>query len=261
MANQQPIEVSAVSYLNALPMVYGLEQSPWSSLFQLRKELPAHSAEALAAGRVQLALMPVGALHTVAGGEVVGNYCVGATGPVHTVCLIADEPVERLRTIYLDPASRTSVQLIRILAEHHWGVNPDWQPLDGALLRGDALPQGAGMVLIGDKVFAHRSRHQFVYDLAVEWIAFSGLPFVFAAWVAPKGSIAEAHLAQLNAALEWGVARPEQAIANYREKLPCSADEAVRYLSENIDYPLTARKKEGMAYYLELRERLKPLNF
>lgn len=250
------IEISAVSYLNALPMVYGLQRGPRASLWSVRLELPAQSALSLRRGEVQIALMPVGALHVLTGAKLVGDYCVGAEGDVYTVCLCAHRGLSELSRIYLDPDSRTSVQLAQVLANHYWKKKLHW-----AVLRQGKLDEGLapdeGVVLIGDKVFSHRMRYEVCYDLASEWIAFTGLPFVFAAWVVtsplPLG-VEEA----LNEDIAWGIAHTVPAVAE-REAcmgLPCAKPEAEHYLLTNIDYRLSRDKREGLRRFLIMREEL-----
>lgn len=250
------IKVSAVSYLNALPMVYGLQRGPNASLWNVRLELPAQSARSLREQSVDVALMPVGALHAVPHAKVIGKYCVGAEGAVRSVCLFAHRLLSGLRTIYLDPHSRTSAQLVQILAKHHWKKEVRWAALDFKYLE-KGLAGDEGVVLIGDKVFSLRERYEECYDLAEEWIAFAGLPFVFAAWVSTQ-AIAPTLEAALNEDFAWGVAHVEEAVEQRakREGLPCSKEEAIRYLRENINYEFTEGKRRGMQHYLTLREEL-----
>lgn len=242
-----------MSYLNALPMVYGLQRGPNAALWSVALELPAQSARRLVEGGVDMALMPVGAMHAVQDARIVGGYCVGATGNVYSVCLCAHRPIAELRIVYLDPHSRTSVQLAQILARHYWRVSPQWRVLDFRKLD-EGIGDDEGVVLIGDKVFGARGGFEVCYDLASEWIAFTGLPFVFAAWVtrAPMGSM---EALALDEDLAWGVARSEEAV-HTAGALPCSEGEAIRYLQENIDYPFTASKRQGLQRYLALREEL-----
>lgn len=250
------IEISAVSYLNALPMVYGLQRGPNASLWSVRLELPAQSAKSLRDGVVGLALMPVGALHAVPGARVLGGYCVGAAGDVYTVCLCAHSEMAGLRKIYLDPDSRTSVQLVQILAKRYWNIAPLWRPLGKSKLEEGFAPD-EGVVLIGDKVFNQRGRFEVCHDLAAEWIAFTGLPFVFAAWAAtqpvPQG-VAKA----LNDDIAWGIAHLRDAVEARAadQGLPCTIGEAEYYLHHNIDFRFTDDKQKGLQSYLALREEL-----
>lgn len=254
------IEISAVSYLNALPLVYGLRRGPNASLWSVRLELPAQSAKSLRDGVVGLALMPVGALHAVTRARVVSEYCVGAVGNVYTVCLCAHRDLLQLRTIYLDPDSRTSVQLVQILAKRYWNLTPRWKLLSQAKLEEGFAPD-EGVVLIGDKVFNHRSRFEVCYDLAAEWIAFTALPFVFAAWVAVDELSPSVEKA-LNEDLAWGIAHLRESVATRAANggLPCPREEAMRYLHQNIDFYLNQDKRKGLQCYLSMRDELAPEN-
>lgn len=237
-------------------MVYGLQRGPNAAQWAVELELPVRSALSLRRGEVDLALMPVGALHAVPGARIVGGYCVGAVGEVYTVCLCAHREVSGLRKIYLDSDSRTSVQLVQILARHYWKTAVQWERLSCGKLEEGFSPD-EGVVLIGDKVFGQRRRFEVCYDLCTEWIDFTGLPFVFAAWVATQ-ALPQGVEELLNEGLAWGIAHVDEAVAHRAVSggLPCTKDEAKRYLRQNIDFPLAEDKLKGLRRYLALRDEL-----
>ena len=250
------MRVSAVSYLNALPLVYGLQKGPNAALWSVDLEVPSCSAQRLREGSVAFALMPVGALHTVPQAQIIGEYCIGATREGYSVCLCAHQPLSKIRKVCLDPHSRTSVLLAQVLARYYWKVEVCWETLDFQRLNA-GLSLEEGVVLIGDKVFSERSRYRVCYDLAAEWHDFTGLPFVFAVWAGEGASLPKIEAA-LNQDLAWGVSRIEEAITYRaaRQGLPCSYAEALRYLRENIDYSFTHGMREGLKHFLALGAEL-----
>ncbi len=210
----------------------------------LRIAPPAQCAHELETGDTDLALIPVAALINIPRYHIVSNYCIGATGKVRTVVLMSNDKVENIRTIYLDPDSRTSVVLVRILAQHYWKITPAFKPYAGQI----DVQQGEACVLIGDKVFAHESRFSYRYDLAEQWIRFTGLPFVFAAW-ATTGTLPAGFVPLFDKALAFGAGHIAESLTG---TLPCSRETAIDYLNNNISYSLDAAKQNGLHKFYEL---------
>lgn len=69
--------------------------------------------------------MPAAAVPSLADAQVVTEYCIGAAGPVRTVVLLSNEPIEKARRVFLDAHSLTSVQLAGYLLAKHWKVTPN----------------------------------------------------------------------------------------------------------------------------------------
>lgn len=238
------MRISVVSYLNSAPLVYGIRNSGYLDDCTVTLEVPAIGAAKLAEDRADVVLVPVGAFPVPGSVQWVGNYCIGVEGPVRTVCLFSDVPIERIKTVWLDNQSITSVRLIQVLASHHWKA--DWKfriASDGFESR-DIRDDQAG-VCIGDKVFAIEKRYAFKFDLAEEWIRFTGLPFVFAAW-ATKKPVGKEFLDRFDSAMEFGVSALPSVAREYAPASILSEEEILEYLTLNISYPFTRRKKEGM---------------
>jgi chorismate dehydratase len=240
------VNISAVAYLNAAPFIYGLQRSPFIESVALSLDIPAVGAQKLLSGQADIALTPVAAIPQNSNFSVVTDYCIGATGAVASVAIFARDAIERLHTIYMDAHSRTSTALAQLLAREYWRISPRFEPLKNY---GDtmALEDGAGYLLIGDKTFAARRRFTFAYDLAQAWIAHTGKPFVFAAWVAKRG-VPAATVARLNDALLLGVTHVEDVCRQAQPSYP--EVDVAGYLTSNISYPLDAAKREGMETFV-----------
>ena len=145
--------IAAVSYLNTIPFIYGIEHEG-----NLRAELllspPSLCAKNFAEHKADIALVPAAAVPSLADAQVVTEYCIGAAGPVRTVVLLSNEPIEKARRVFLDAHSLTSVQLAGYLLAKHWKVTPEYYTLEDYAQLGHALP-GDAFLLIGDKVFDH----------------------------------------------------------------------------------------------------------
>lgn len=289
-----PVRITAVSYLNTLPFIYGIEQRvalssaaaghampslpeaerlPAGEGIALTLRVPALCAADAIAGATDIALIPVAAIPLIPGfsirsttpaagnssvgrtqdfiPQIITDYCIGAEGAVDTVVLLSDTPLADIRRVYLDSHSRTSVQLVRVLAREHWGIAPEW--IDSADCSGELRP-GEAMVAIGDKVFALTAAHEYAwrYDLAQEWHDFTGgLPFVFAAWVAcsPAGL---SFASKLNSALAYGVSHIAESIpGTVNRSRDFEFEPAYRYLTESIKFDLDDRKRTAMRLFWE----------
>lgn len=239
-----PVTVSAVSYLNTAPFLHGLKQSVLAKAIRLSLAPPAGSAALFESGQTDVALLPVAVIPELPPCYFISDYCLGASRTVRTVVLLSNTPLPAIRTVYLDPHSRTSVALVQLLAARFWKIRPAFLPFDESLP--SPLPPGEGCVLIGDKVFAQESRYAFRYDLAEAWLGFTGQPFVFAAWVS-REKLPESFLQPFNEALRYGVTHIDEAIA--AEAAGFDAGLAAGYLTENIDYAFDGAKRRGMELF------------
>jgi chorismate dehydratase len=245
--NMELLRISAVSYLNTFPFVYGIQQSGLLGNYRLDLDIPALCAEKLKAGQADVALIPVGALSDLSRYEFVTGYCIGAVNSVKTVLLLSHKPVNSIREIGLDYDSRTSVKLVRVLAEQHWKIDPVWRNLMPGQASADTGMEA--IVAIGDKTFDLIKKYPYCYDLAEEWIRFTSLPFVFAAWVTTK-KLPSSLLEDLNRALQFGVGHIDETLECFSDKLPPDVD-CKSYLENNISYALDEPKREGLALFLD----------
>ncbi len=242
----KPIRISAVSYYNTLPLIYGILHSGLLTGYELDLNIPSVCADKLLRGESDLSLVPVGALPAFNSYRLISDYCIGAVGKVKSVVLLSNSSVHDLRTIYLDTDSRTSVNLARVLVKRLWNIQVEWKSL--AQINPLLLGPGEGVVLIGDKTFKARPNFQFCYDLAEAWFELTGLPFVFAAWVSTSPLPAE-FLQQFEAALTWGVNHRKESM-QLATNLMIGEDELLHYLENYISFQLDESKKKGLDLFL-----------
>lgn len=242
------MKIAAVSYLNTAPFIYGIEHAAQELRAGLLLLPPSGCARAFAVEGADVALVPVGALSDMEEYDIVTDFCIGASGPVRTVVLLTDEPLDGVRRVFLDPHSRTSASLVRILCRHRWGITPEFCDLeDYSALHG--VERGDAFMLIGDKVFDHENRFTHTFDLAAEWHAMTGLPFVFAVWVA-RQKVPPSAVESLRAALEYGVDHVGEAVEFYGHG---DKTYAYSYLTENIDYRFDEKKQQALKMFQDLR--------
>ena len=114
-----------MSYLNTKPLLYGIENSPVMEEISLITEYPARIADMLLDDEIDIGLVPVSIIPHMKEYHINTRFCIGCDGPVASVCLFSEVPVEEIRTVLLDYQSRTSVALAEILFEKHWKHKPD----------------------------------------------------------------------------------------------------------------------------------------
>ena len=232
--------IAAVSYLNTVPFIHGIKHEG-----SLRAELlltpPAGCARNYIEGLADIALMPAAVVPSLTSTDIVTDYCLGAERSVRTFEVVSLTPIDKVRRIWLDSHSRTSVQLCGWLAANRWNIRPEWISLDD-YTQLDTPAEGDAFLLIGDKVFDNEGRFPYVYDLADEWRRATRLPFAFAVWVARKGTPYEV-VDALQRSLSFGVERIYEAIVGegYGDR-PYAYD----YLTQNIDYLFNEQKHKAL---------------
>ncbi len=239
------IKISAVSYLNTYPFIYGLENADFKHEFTVEKDVPAICAQKLIDGVVDIGLIPVAVIPYVKNAEIITDYCIGAIAKVKTVLLLSHQPLNKISKIYLDFESRTSVQLVKVLAQNYWKINPEWEKLPPNF--NHTLNNDEAVVLIGDKTFSTNGHYPYSYDLASEWYNFTNLPFVFACWVANK-KLSNDFLSKLNNTLKYGVEHINETVTSFKDIIPVNVD-AKDYFTNNISYRLDEEKRKGMALF------------
>lgn len=241
------LRITAVSYLNTFPFVYGIRESGLLHDYRLDLAVPSVCSERLLRGEADIALVPAGALPGLGEVSHVSDYCIGAVKAVKTVLLLSHKPLPDIRRIGLDFDSRTSVELVKILATHYWKISPEYVGLKpGEILLEDGLE---AVVAIGDKTFSMRDRYEFSYDLASEWINFTGTPFVFALWAA-RTHLPPEVVRNFSDALSFGVKHIPDCLDYFRDKLPACTD-CRDYLENNISFHLDSEKRRGLNLFLE----------
>lgn len=208
-------------------------------------DYPANLAAALKAEDIDMALMPVAAMPSIPNARIVGDYGIAADGDVASVCIFSQVPMEEIETVYLDYQSRTSVRLARLLLEKHW--NKDVQFKEASVHYIDYINGKNAGVIIGDRALQQRPNFEYIYDLAGAWKDYTGLPFVFAAWISNK-DMPEDFMAYFNAANKEGLSAIDKVVKAH----PYPYYDLKKYYTENIHYVLDEEKRKGLELFLKL---------
>jgi chorismate dehydratase len=252
------VRLGAVAYLNARPLVYGLEREP---RFDLRYDIPSECARLLHAHAIDVGLIP--SIEYLRGPQpyaVVPGPAVTSRGPVASVAIYTGVEPRDIRTIAMDTSSRTSVALATVLMRRVFGATPEPVPmapdLDAMLARADAA------LIIGDNALflnpqsesesesesAIRNPQSAIrkLDLGELWTQETGLPFVYAVWAGWPDALSPEDVVLLQRARDEGVAHPDGVACAYYPDDPGRQAVAGRYLRDNIRYVLGAEELEGL---------------
>ncbi|HTY42423.1 MAG TPA: menaquinone biosynthesis protein [Thermoanaerobaculia bacterium] len=236
----RPLRVSVVDFLNARPLTWGLLHEPPAGV-EVSRDVPSACAAKLAAGEADVGLIPSIEYQRIPGLRVVPGLGIAASSEVRSVLLVSDVSRERIGSVALDPASRTSAALTRILLSRVYGLNPEYR--DG---------EADARLIIGDPALKTRLNGRVVLDLAAEWRAFSGHPFVFAFWAVREESASP----EVEALLRESYAKGRASFgAMVREEAAASGlSEAVveDYLRHALHFELDAGDLEGLRLFYRL---------
>jgi chorismate dehydratase len=265
---QPSVRIGAVGYLNARPLVYGLDHHPG---FHVRYDVPSECARLLHAGSIDLGLIP--SIEYLRGGPyaIVPDLAIASDGPVASVAIFTTRAMADVRSIALDTSSRTSVALVRVLCSRLFKIDPVLEArgpdLDDMLSRCDAA------LIIGDKALflepqrGSTARQLEKIDLGEAWRRMTGLPFVYAFWAGPAQALSRDDVKALVRARDEGVKRPAELAAEYLQDAPRWQTLGAEYLRDNIKYYLGERERAGLELFYRFAaeagvvERAQPLRF
>lgn len=245
------VRLGAVSYLNTRPLTHGLDTD---AHFELAYHVPSACADALAAGDIDVGLIPVIEYARAEGLWIVPDIALGARGPVLTVQLFYRGDLASVRRVAVDTSSRTSVALLQVLLRERYDLAPELVPaapdLDAMLHEADAA------LLIGDPVLplvdagSGGERHRL--DLAQEWHELTGHPFVFAFWAGREGVLGPEEVVRLQRARRGGEAHLHDIAAAFQRERAGSAELYERYLRTHICYDFGPAQIAGLRHFYRL---------
>jgi chorismate dehydratase len=266
--NQQGrLRVAAIRFLNPAPLMWDFDHPPLNAELAARYEvdsmMPSECADRLAAGTADIGLIPIAALATIPGLRILPGCTIASKGRVRSLLLVrrAAKPLTALRNVAADTASRTTLAYTRILV-HRWG-NPDVPFVPMAADLDTMLDRADAAILIGDPALMaleeranrfERTGEELVYhDLAQEWRALTGLPFVSAVWgIACSSPLEESIAADFIRSRDHGLQNIDALVAEWADRLPIPEDTIRSYLTTNIHYVLDEECLEGMRGFFRM---------
>ncbi len=249
----EKIRVGAVSYLNTKPLIEGLGE--FAPNAELILDVPSRLADRLAAGDLDVGLIPVVEYFRAGRYSVVPGVSIASRGPVLSVTLFSRVPWAEIRSVAMDEGSRTSVALTRILLEKRYGIRPRTEQLPLGVAADDMTTDA--VLLIGDRAMkaclpglAHS------YDLGQEWFDWTGLPFVYAVWAVREGIDLRGVDRGLRQCRDHGLARVGQIAEREAKGLGLDSGFCRRYLSNILCFDLGPREIAGLEKFRALARDL-----
>lgn len=242
--------ISCVKYTNSLPFIYGITNSKVLNKISLSLDTPADCYHKLLNNESDIGLVPVVALRDLKEKYIISPFCIGALSNVRSVILASTSELKAIKRVYLDYQSKTSVQLVRLLAREYWKINPEFIPAEPGFVDIE-IPEQSAYVVIGDRAFPFHNKNLKIYDLAEQWVSYSGKPFVFACWVANK-PIDKNFEIEFSDALRFGVQSRIPIIEFLGKEHKHDQVDFYEYFFHNINYDLTNDSIEGMELFLNL---------
>jgi len=241
--------IGAVSYLNTKPLLYGIKRSEIINNIDLIEAYPSKIAQMFLDNTIDIGLVPVAALNNLDNYFLISDYCIGAVNDVASVSLFSHLPIDKIETVFLDYQSRTSVALTKILFKNYW--NKEVKFIEASENFINEINGTTAGVIIGDRALEHRNNFENNYDLATNWRNYTGLPFVFATWVANK-PIDKGFIKDFNAANKLGLDNIDQVI----KEIEFPLYDIKKYYTQNISYNFDVEKRQALELFLKYMKEI-----
>jgi chorismate dehydratase len=238
------LRVGIVNFLNSKPLAWGFLKGHHADLFAPTYHPPAMVARLLGQGALDIGLIPSVEVQRIPGLKVLPDLCVASRHEVRSVLLVSRGPMEEVRRVALDQNSRTSVALVRILLQERWGLHPEYlhERPDPERM----LSEADAALLIGDPALKVDREKYRVWDLAAEWNALTGLPFVFAVWAVRPGVDLPDLPFYFKSSLRYGLSSVDTLSREAAAELGLDSSEVSSYLTENLTYFLRQEEIAGL---------------
>ena len=247
--------VSAVSFLNTSPLVWGLLHGPQRDVFDVHFSLPSECADELRAGGADIGLVPVVALARQPDLMVIPGCSISCRGPVRSILLFSRKPIETIESFAADTGSRTSVTLMQVLLARRYGIRPRMRPYPPKL--DEMLELADAALIIGDPALRldpertdWRGQPLFVYDLGAEWMELTGAPMVFAVWAVKNLVAGAGDAAVFEASANYGREHLEEIIDAESRRRDLPEDLVRRYLKGHIRYGFGDEEQRSLDLFM-----------
>lgn len=254
------LRIGAVSFLNTVPLVWGLVRGPWKGKFKVSFVLPSECADQLAAGELDVGLVPSAELARLPV-KVIPGLGIACAGTIRSILLASKLPLPEIRTLACDAASRSSTMLARMILRERYGVEPRVvvQPADLQAM----LQAADAALIIGDPALRLDPPRlpYLIKDLGEEWYELTGKPMVFAVWAARRElePVVEELAAILRASYQFGREHLEQIIAQESARRGIPKPLARAYLTRYVIHELGREEYAGLEQFLERVRQMEPV--
>jgi chorismate dehydratase len=244
------LRIATVPYLNAAPLLRGLSEAvpEAGTTVEIRPIVPSRIAGLLRAGEADIGLVPVVELPGLGDPGIIGGLGIASRRRARSVLLVTRKPLDSIRRVALDASSRTSAALVRLLLFRR-GLRdvafveraPQWPAL---------IEEVDAALVIGDPALTTDWSGFQAIDLATEWFAATGLPFVFAVWAVRPGLSLPDGGALFHEALRRGEQDLEAIAREASGRLGLPAEDLLSYLRDCIHYRLGPEEERALPMFL-----------
>jgi chorismate dehydratase len=250
------MRISAISYLNTVPLMWDFENGDTAPAlqkhFELSYTIPSICAEELQSGAADIGIIPVAAYTTIPDLVIIPEVAIASKKEVRSILLVSKLPLEKIRSVAIDHSSRTSTALLKVFLKKFVGIDPGYTPQKPDLQ--EMLRWHDAGMLIGDAALQARTDGYHVYDLAEQWQQWTLLPFVFAFWAMRKAALRDVP-AGVNVSRIFqqsrnnGLRHVPEIASSWSPKLNLTTAVIQEYLTSSIDYSLDSDNLEGLRLF------------
>ncbi len=247
------VRISAISFLNAVPLSYRFHYGPIPDWMEVAFQPPAQGADALRAGRTDVALLPSIEFQRIPNLVIPANMGIVSPQRVRSVILVSRRPMEELDHIALTVHSRTSVALLKVIMTHFLGRECSYTPFESLHL---ALERHQAALIIGDAAMQHDFGGMRIYDLAEVWHTHTGLPFVFALWAVRREAFSPRLSDYLRQSKIEGLSHIPRIAADFSRRLNLPEKDIREYLTGNLAFDVGDRERQALRLFYELNHQI-----
>jgi chorismate dehydratase len=246
------MRISAISFLNTAPLMWDFEHGSAGKQFEITYTVPSQCAAELEKGTADIGIIPAAAYATIPNLVILPGVTIASRQAVGSILLVSQKRLEQIRSVALDSSSLTSVALTRVLFEKYWGGGREFDSATPHL--NSMLAEHDAALLIGDPALKiDRSRYH-TWDLAEEWIRFTGKPFVFAFWAVRQEALKSSSLdltTIFQQSRDHGLEPEslEEIARTWAPRLEITKDAVHKYLTTNIHYYLDEPCHDGLQLF------------
>lgn len=246
------IRISNVNYINTLPYRISFEESSFIRENGIVKgQNPSGCVMELLNNTADIGLVPVGALDMLSGFEIIKGYGICAHKQVDSVLILSDVPLNELSKIYLDYQSKSSNGFVKILQKNFWKNEIEFLESESGYEKN--ISGTTGGLVIGDRALRLKQKFKFSADVASEWFDYTGMPAVFAVWVANR-MVDESFLLRFREVLESTVISKKTIAEKYASEYPHF--DLADYIGNKIAYRIGEEELESMKLYQKLLKEI-----
>ncbi len=239
--------IGSVPYLNAKPQVDWFHSAECDVDINITYAVPSQLAVLLQRGELDVANVSLFEAIRNPSLRIVPGISISAMGAVKSVRLFSKVPIDRIKTVALDTSSLTSNALLRILLKERYGLSPTYHYHQPHIL--EMLSKYDAGLIIGDLKLFDLEENTFELDLGEEWLKLTGLPFVYACWLANSNSARQDVTDILTRARDWGNAHLDDLVQKWSTKMQLPFERTHDYLVNVMDYRLTKEHCAGALLY------------